>query len=59
MIWSVSYYVEAERMWQFAGEGSRQWAQERAAWLRDSGHDKVRIRWRHKPGFIPVAEVPA
>jgi hypothetical protein len=40
---SVSYWVPKERFWQFAGEGSQQWANERAKWLRDRDH-KVRIR---------------
>jgi hypothetical protein len=44
--WCVSYYVDAERYWQFAGEGSRQWAQERAAYLKRNGHKQVRIRFR-------------
>lgn len=46
IIWSVSYYVENERMWQFAGEGDSAWANERADYLRAAGHDKVRRRWR-------------
>ena len=46
IIWSVSYYVESERMWQFAGEGNSAWASERANYLRAAGHDKVRRRWR-------------
>jgi hypothetical protein len=45
VVWAVSYYVAAEQMWQFAGEGSRDWAQERAAYLRNTGH-KTRIRFR-------------
>ena len=45
-IWTVSYYVDAERYWQFAGEGSREWAQERAAYLKHIGFDKLRIRFR-------------
>jgi hypothetical protein len=46
IIWSVSYYVEAERMWQFAGEGDSAWSSDRADYLRAAGHDKVRRRWR-------------
>jgi hypothetical protein len=46
IIWSVSYYVKAERMWQFAGEGDSAWASDRADYLRAAGHDKVRRRWR-------------
>lgn len=45
IVWSVSYYVESERMWQFAGEGDSQWASERADYLLAQGH-KVRRRWR-------------
>ena len=45
-VWTVSYYVPAERYWQFAGEGSREWARERAAYLKSSGHKQVRIRFR-------------
>ena len=41
--YSVSYYVPAERFWQFALEGSKMEADERAALLRQSGH-KVRVR---------------
>lgn len=46
VIWTVSYYVDAERYWQFAGEGLREWAQERAAYLKQTGHKQVRIRFR-------------
>jgi hypothetical protein len=46
VVWTVSYYVDAERYWQFAGEGSQAWARERAAYLKGSGHEKVRIRFR-------------
>lgn len=46
VIWTVSYHVDAERYWQFAGEGSREWAQERAAYLKQTGHKQVRIRFR-------------
>ena len=45
-LWAVSYYVGAERYWQFAGEGSRDWARERAAYLKATGHKQVRIRFR-------------
>ena len=41
--WSVSWWVEAERYWQFAGEGTRAWADQRAAELERTGH-KVRVR---------------
>jgi hypothetical protein len=43
--WTVSYYVAGERYWQFAGEGSREWARERAAYLRATGHE-TRIRFK-------------
>ena len=41
--YAVSYWVPAERFWQFAGEGSQEWAKERAEWLRERDH-KVRVR---------------
>ena len=44
--WTVSYYVDAERYWQFAGEGPREWATERAAYLKRKGHKQTRIRFR-------------
>jgi hypothetical protein len=46
VVWAVSYYVDAERYWQFAGEGSRDWALARADLLRAAGHKQVRVRWR-------------
>jgi len=46
IVWSVSYYVPAERYWQFAGEGGREWARERAAYLNANGHSQTRIRFR-------------
>lgn len=55
IVWAVSYYVDAERYWQFAGEGSREWARERAAYLKGTGHKQVRIRWRHGAGAVPIA----
>lgn len=56
-IWTVSYYVDAERYWQFAGEGSREWARERAAYLKAHGHKQVRIRFRLTGE--PIVEVRA
>jgi len=58
IIWSVSYYVERERMWQFAGEGDSAWASERADYLRAAGHDKVRRRWR-AAGYPVIEAVEA
>lgn len=57
VIWTVSYYVDAERYWQFAGEGSREWARERAAYLKGTGHKQVRIRFRTTGE--PIAAVEA
>jgi hypothetical protein len=56
-IWTVSYYVDAERYWQFAGEGSREWATERAAYLKRNGHKQVRIRFRLTGA--PIAAIDA
>ena len=58
IIWSVSYYVERERMWQFAGEGDSAWASERADYLRAAGHDKIRRRWR-AAGYPVIEAVEA
>jgi hypothetical protein len=55
IIWSVSYWVEAERLWQFAGEGDRKWAYARRVQLAQQGH-KARIRWRHAVVVDPVVE---
>lgn len=55
--WTVSYYVDAERYWQFAGEGSREWAQERAKYLKHIGFDKIRIRFRLTGA--PIAAIDA
>lgn len=57
VVWSVSHYVDGERYWQFAGEGSRSWAIERAAYLRAKGHPQVRIRFRGTGE--PIATVEA
>ena len=46
IVWTVSYYVDAERYWQFAGEGAREWARDRAAYLKSEGHTQTRIRFR-------------
>lgn len=43
--WAVSYYVEAERYWQVAGEGTRAWANERRDYLEAATPGlKVRVR---------------
>lgn len=43
--YSVSYYVESESYWQFAGEfPTRAKARERKKFLENSGLEKVRIR---------------
>jgi hypothetical protein len=56
ILWSVSYYVDAERYRQFAGEGSRAWAQERAAYLKATGHSQVKIKWRGTGEAIAAVE---
>lgn len=57
-LWSVAYYVEAERFWQVTGEGSKQWALGRRAYLL--GHAPglaVRLRRRRVyAGWTPMAE---
>jgi hypothetical protein len=43
-LWDVSYYVEAERYWQFAGEFSdADKVRERVKFLQANG-EKVRVR---------------
>ena len=56
IIWSVSYYIPAERCWQFAGEGGREWARERAAYLNANGHSQTRIRFRGAGAPIAAQE---
>lgn len=41
--WSVAYWVEGERYWQFAGLGAKAWAVERRTMLRAAGC-KARMR---------------
>jgi hypothetical protein len=44
-MWSVSYYVEPERYWQFAGEFAKlDDALDRARYLRQSSNVKTRVR---------------
>lgn len=43
-VYSVSYWIEAERYWRFAGQGSRAWCKEREAYLISTGIERTRIR---------------
>ncbi len=42
-VWSVSWWSEAERFWQFAGEGGKAWAVDARARLLATGH-RARMR---------------
>lgn len=56
-VWSVSYYVEAERYWQTAGEGPKQWALGRRRYLLDHA-PRLAVRLRRRSVYIGRRATP-